>query len=222
MQAIILAGGYGTRLKNVIFDIPKPMAPINKVPFLTYLFKQLERNGFTKIVLAVGYLHNIIINYYGNRFNNIDIEYSIEDEPLGTGGCILKALEKIDEKYFFVINGDTFFDIDFSKLIKPINILMVCKKMQNTSRYGRILINNGIIGEFTEKGIKESGYINGGIYYINREVFQKFELPQKFSLEIEFFKKYLSQLQIQVYLSDNYFIDIGIPDDFDKAQRDFL
>lgn len=220
MEAIILAGGFGTRLKNIISELPKPMAPIRGIPFLSYILDQLERQGFTKIILAVGYLHEKISSYYGDNYKSIKIEYSIEDEPLGTGGCVKMAMKKTSDKHIFVINGDTYFDIDFSKITLPNNVLIACKKMEDTSRYGRVVINENTIVDFSEKGTGGSGYINGGIYCFNRDVFDKFDLPTKFSMEKDLFEKYLVELNIQTYLSNDYFIDIGIPDDYEKAQRE--
>ncbi len=220
MEAIILAGGFGTRLKNAVSDLPKPMAPINGVPFLSYIFNQLNFQGFTTVVLAVGYLNEKIICYYGNRYKNIDIKYSIEDEPLGTGGCIKKALKMTTEKYVYIINGDTYFNIDFSRIAKPNNIIIACKYMIDTARYGKIISEHNIVIRFVEKEIVGPGYINGGIYCLDRDVFDPFILPKKFSIEKDFFEKYLDQLSIQTFLSDEYFIDIGIPEDYEKAQRE--
>lgn len=218
MQAVILAGGFGTRLKNIINDIPKPMAPIRNIPFLSYILNQLNRQGFTKVVLAVGYLHEKIVSFYGDKFKNIELVYSIENEPLGTGGCVKKAFDLLSDEYVYVINGDTMFDISFEDIKNPINALIVCKYMNNTSRYGRIIYKDGIITQFLEKGYEGQGYINGGIYVFRRDVFNQFTLPEKFSMEKDFFEKYLNQLEISVHLSDGYFIDIGIPEDYERAQ----
>jgi len=220
MEAIILAGGFGTRLKNVVLDLPKPMAPIRGVPFLSFILDQLNRQGFTKVILAVGYLHEKIISFYGNKYKNMQIEYSIEYEPLGTGGCVKKALDKTTEKHIFVINGDTYFDINFNEIKKPKNVMIVCKQMNDTSRYGNIIIESDIIIRFSEKGIGGSGYINGGIYYFNRDVFNKFMLPDKFSMEKDFFEKHLNEMIIDAHISNEYFIDIGIPEDYERAQSE--
>lgn len=220
MEAIILAGGFGTRLNNVLKDLPKSMAPIKGIPFLSYLLDQLQNQGFTKVVMAVGYMHQKISSYYGDMYKMMKLEYSVENEPLGTGGCVKKAISKTTDKYIFVINGDTFFNINFSKIIKPINVLIACKKMNNSSRYGSICLEGRIIRKFSEKGENGSGYINGGIYYLSRNIFNKFEMPDKFSIERDFFEKHLTELSIETYLSDDYFIDIGIPEDYDRAQKE--
>lgn len=220
MEAIILAGGFGTRLKNKISDVPKPMAPIRGVPFLSYILDQLNRYGFKKVVLAVGFLHEKIIEYYGYQYKDILLDYSIEDEPLGTGGCVKNALKKTSDDYVFIINGDTYFDVDFTQIIKPLNVLIVCKYMENTSRYGKIVTKNNKIIEFSHNDKNESGYINGGIYYIDRTVFKKFDVPKKFSMEKEFFEIYLEGLDMAVFFSDGYFIDIGIEEDYERAENE--
>jgi D-glycero-alpha-D-manno-heptose 1-phosphate guanylyltransferase len=220
MQAIILAGGFGTRLKDKISDLPKPMAPIKGVPFLSIIFNQLISHGFTKVVLAVGYKSDKIVSYYNNRYRNLAIEYSFEDEPLGTGGCVKKAMSHIDDDYVFIINGDTYFDVNFKDIQKPNRVLIVCKYMENSSRYGKIMVNNNVITSFAEKNSSNSGLINGGIYYFKTTLFSEFMTPSSFSLEKDFFEKYVNELKIDAYESDGYFIDIGIPDDFERAERE--
>lgn len=221
MQAIILAGGFGTRLQSVVSDVPKPMAPINGRPFLEYMLNDLNEQGFTKVVLAVGYKKEKIIEFFGNKYKNINLIYSIEKEPLGTGGCVKLAMEYIDDEYAFVLNGDTMFKINFALMAKNEEMSIACKKMYNFDRYGEVKICNGIISAFAEKSFVSEGYINGGIYYLPKNVFLKFNLSEKFSLEKDFFEKYICQLQIKAFLSEDYFIDIGIPNDFEKAQHDF-
>lgn len=221
MQAIILAGGFGTRLKGVVSDLPKPMAPIRGVPFLSYILNQLDNNGFTKVILAVGYMGDKIQEFYGLKYKNIDIAYSYEDSPLGTGGCVVKSLDLVDDKYVFIINGDTYFDIDFTKLTQPKNVKIVCKYINNVSRYGKVIFDkNHIVTAFMEKGTNVPGYINGGIYYIYKNVFKSFIVKDKFSLEKDFFEKFIKQLNIEVYISEGYFIDIGIPEDYKRAQNE--
>lgn len=223
MQAIILAGGFGTRLQNVISDIPKPMAPIRGIPFLTFILEQLSKSSFKKIILAVGYMGEKIENFYGDKYKNLKLRYSYEDNPLGTGGCVKKALSLIDDDYVFVINGDTFFDVDFNDIQKSKRLTIVCKYMLDTSRYGKIIFDDDqIIKEFQEKKPKDLGYINGGIYYINTNIFDNYNLEKRFSIEKDFFDKYLCDLRIKAHVSDEYFIDIGIPEDYDRAQNELF
>ena len=221
MQAIILAGGFGTRLQSVVSDVPKPMAPINGKPFLEYLLDELEMQGFNKVVFAVGYKKECIINYFGNSYKNLEIIYSSEDEPLGTGGCVRKAFQYIDEDFAFVLNGDTMFKIDFKEMAKLKSVSIACKKMYSFERYGEVKLKDNHINSFAEKKYVDEGYINGGIYYLPKDIFQKYKLPDKFSLEKDFFEKYIDKLNIKAFLSDDYFIDIGIPEDYSKAQIDF-
>ena len=221
MQAIILAGGLGTRLRSVVSDVPKPMAMINDKPFLYYLLNTLNNQGFNKVILAVGYKKEVIEDYFKNQFKNIKIVYSVEDQPLGTGGAIKKALDYVDESYAYIFNGDTFFDIDFSKFKTSKDIAIACKYLENFDRYGKVEITDGIITSFYEKQSNQSGYINGGVYCIKKDIFKNYNFSEKFSFEKDFLEPYITKLSIEAYCSNSYFIDIGIPEDYYKAQEDF-
>ena len=228
MQAIILAGGFGTRLQSVVKDVPKPMADINGKPFLHYLITSLKKNDVDKIVISVGYLQEKIIEYFGDNYLDIDISYAKEDTPLGTGGAIKNSLQPIDlEKPVLVLNGDSFLEFDLKKftdnhLKNNRNLSIILRKMDDCSRYGRVICDeNSIITGFEEKSsIKKSGFINGGIYLINPKIFSQFSLPQSFSFEVDFLMKSLDQIKPEGLASDGYFIDIGIPDDYKKAQNE--
>ena len=224
MEAIVLAGGFGTRLRSVVSNLPKPMAPIGNKPFLGYILKYLQKNGITRVVLSVGYKWETIREYFGNNFENIELIYSVEDEPLGTGGAIKKALSLCKEDNVFIINGDTFFDVKLRdlKLEKDSKIQLSLKSMKNFDRYGCVETNdNGIVTTFTEKGYRKSGNINGGIYLISKNIFNEFDLEEKFSFE-EFMQNNFKQLSISTKVFDNYFIDIGIQEDYLKAQKHFI
>ena len=221
MEAIILAGGFGTRLKSVVSDLPKPMADVCGMPFLNYILDELNYYGFTKAILCVSYLKEKIMDYYKNKYKNIEIIYSIETEPLGTGGAIKQALNYVTDDFVFTFNGDTMFKIDLLEMSKLNHIAIATKYMENFSRYGEVKISNdGIIESFEEKKEVLKGYINAGIYYIPKNIFSGFNLDKKFSIENDFFQKYMSKLNILAYKSDNYFIDIGIPEDYKKVQDD--
>jgi D,D-heptose 1,7-bisphosphate phosphatase len=225
MQAIILAGGFGTRLQTVVKDVPKPLADIAGKPFLAYLLQNLQHQGFKKVVISVGYLADKIIEYFGDYYLGIEIAYAREDMPLGTGGAILNSLKFIDEtKPVIVLNGDTFLQIDYKKLLAAHkkNLTLVLRKMDDCSRYGRVQFDdNLVIGNFEEKSVeKKSGFINGGIYVLDAKIFKKFSLSQKFSFESDFLMKYLAELEPKAFLVDDYFIDIGIPEDYSKAQKE--
>lgn len=222
MQAIILAGGLGTRLRGVVHDVPKPMAPVLNKPFLEYILEELNNNGFTKIVLAVGYKHEVIENYFGDQYKNIKLIYSVEDTPLGTGGCIKKAIKLLDDEYVYIINGDTMFRIDYSKMSTNKDVMIACKYLDLFDRYGKVIINEvGRITSFKEKEPNQTGYFNGGIYLFRRNLFDSYSFNDKFSLEKDLFEKYIEQLYIEAYKSTDYFIDIGIPEDYFKASEDF-
>ncbi|EEP3560447.1 NTP transferase domain-containing protein [Campylobacter coli] len=216
MQAIILCGGLGTRLKSVIKDIPKPMAPINDKPFLEFIFEYLKKQGIKEVILAVSYKYEVIKEYFKDEFLGIKIKYSIEKEPLGTGGAIKEAL-KLVKNEAYVVNGDTFFDIDLKKLVlNSSKICIALKQMQNFDRYGTVNVDEqGIVTSFEEKVFKKQGLINGGIYLLKKDIFDEFSLEKKFSFE-EFLQENYKLLKIQTQIFDDYFIDIGIPEDYIK------
>lgn len=225
-EAIVLAGGLGTRLREVVKDVPKPMADINGKPFLEYVLRFLDKQGLEKVVLSVGYRYEFIIEYFGDRFANIKLDYLIEDEPLGTGGAIKKAIRLIDEDEVFIFNGDTFFKIDLFKfyefhLRKKSRLSIALKMMNKTDRYGIVKIDkNNRITAFLEKNEKQDGLINGGIYLMNKEFFLSFNLPDKFSFERDFLERYYKDYELYGFPSESYFIDIGVPEDYDKAKYD--
>ena len=222
MEAIILAGGLGTRLRSVVSDLPKPMAPIGDKPFLEYILKYLQNNGITKAILSVGYKWETIKEYFGDKFENIELIYSVEDEPLGTGGAIKKAITQVKSEKVYIVNGDTFFDVDLKSLDLKDNskLILSLKHMTNFDRYGCVESNdNNLVIAFTEKGYRESGNINGGIYLASKNIFDNYDLDEKFSFE-EFMQVNFEKLKISIKVFENYFIDIGIPEDYEKAQNE--
>lgn len=224
-EAIVLAGGFGTRLQTVISDVPKPMAPINGKPFLTHVFHYLKKYGINHIVLSVGHLHEVIEDYFGNEWEGINISYAIEKEPLGTGGAIKFAFEKIENRNAFVVNGDTLFKVDLQKLNDFHNqnkaeISIALRALEDVSRYGSVVINEeNRIMAFTEKGIIQGkGNINGGVYLINKQIFKKLTIfTEKFSMEKDIFEKYYKAQMFFGIPFERYFIDIGIPEDYRRA-----
>jgi D-glycero-alpha-D-manno-heptose 1-phosphate guanylyltransferase len=227
--AIILAGGFGTRLQSVVNDLPKPMAPINGEPFLNYQLNYLKHYGIKNVILSVGYLAEKIKAYYGSNFNGLEIDYVVEENPMGTGGGIRLALEKCTESLSFVLNGDSFFDVDLIKFYdlhiqNRSQISLALRKVNNSSRYGTIeKTKENIISSFKEKsGIDHEGIINGGVYLLDKNLYlQKTPSATNFSIEKDFFEKQLSNSLISGFEFEGYFIDIGIPEDYLKAQNDF-
>ncbi|EIX7172197.1 nucleotidyltransferase family protein [Campylobacter coli] len=214
MQAIVLAGGLGTRLRSVVQDLPKPMAPINGKPFLAFVLEHLKKQGITEIILSVSYKYELIQEYFKDEFEGMKIRYNVEKELLGTGGAIKDAL-KLVKNEVYVVNGDTFFDIDLKKLVlNGSKICIALKQMQNFDRYGTVNVDEqGIVTSFEEKVFKKQGLINGGIYLLKKDIFDEFSLEKKFSFE-EFLQENYKSLKIQTQIFDDYFIDIGVPQDY--------
>ena len=226
MEAIVLAGGFGTRIQSVVSDVPKPMAPVCGKPFLHYLLQSIVRQDIKRIILAVGYKSEIIIRHFGNKFESADLIYSIEDEPLGTGGGIRQAIEMVEGDEVLIINGDTFFDIPFQDLIHfhqkgGYDLTMCLKPMEDFDRYGTVIINKDRVVGMKEKQPCEKGIINGGVYILNKRVIEYFPNGAKFSFEKEILEEKVNKLKFGAFVSDSYFIDIGIPEDYKKAQEDF-
>lgn len=210
----MLCGGLGTRLKSVIKDIPKPMAPIKDKPFLEFIFKYLKEQGIKEVILAVSYKYEVIKEYFKDEFLGIKITYSIEKEPLGTGGAIREALEFVKNESY-VLNGDTFFNINLTKLkLSGSQICLALKQMQDFDRYGTVeLYSENYIKLFKEKEFTKQGLINGGIYLLSKDIFKGFSLQEKFSFE-EFLQQNHKNLKARAEIFDDYFIDIGVPEDY--------
>ncbi len=222
MEAIVLAGGLGTRLQSVVSDVPKPMASIEDKPFLEYILKYLKKNDISRVILSVGYKWEIIKEYFGDSFDGIELIYSVEDEPLGTGGAIKKAISKVTSNEVYIINGDTFFNVNLNKLelVNDSKLMLSLKNMQDFDRYGCVESDeNNLVTKFTEKSYRKVGNINGGIYLASKDIFDDFDLATVFSFE-EFMENNLQKLNISSMVFDNYFIDIGIPQDYEKAQKE--
>ncbi|EFN2786032.1 NTP transferase domain-containing protein, partial [Campylobacter coli] len=214
MQAIVLAGGLGTRLRSVVQDLPKPMAPINGKPFLAFVLEYLKKQGITEIILSVSYKYELIQEYFKDEFHGMKIHYNIEKELLGTGGAIKDALKFVKNEVY-VLNGDTFFDIDLKKpVLNSSKICIALKQMQNFDRYGTVNVDEqGIVTSFEEKVFKKQGLINGGVYLLKKDIFNNFSLERKFSFE-EFLQENYKTLKIQTQIFDDYFIDIGVQKDY--------
>ena len=227
MQAVLLAGGLGTRLKSVVNDRPKPMALTEGKPFMEYVVHELSRHGITEIIFAVGYKGSMVEEYFqdGKKFG-VTVSYAYEEELLGTAGAIKNAGRFITEDFFYVLNADTFYQIDYSRLLtirqeKDLEMALVLRQVPDVSRYGRAVLTDGMLTAFNEK-TKEavSGTINGGIYLMNRDLLE--EIPEgKVSLENEMIPRWLSEgRRLGGFVNDGYFIDIGIPEAYVQSQED--
>ena len=222
-EAIILAGGLGTRLAKTVSDRQKVMAPAGGRPFLAYVLEDLAKKGFSSVVLAVSYHHDQIKEYFGNKYKNLRLLYSIEDIPLGTGGAIKKALTLCENTDVTVINGDTFFDIDFDSLYDfykntESSVVLAAKEMPDCTRHSTLEIaENGKITEFFEKKPQKKGFINGGIYIVNKNIF--FNFPDtRFSFEKDILEKMTQGLYAKK--CSGYFIDMGIPEAYFRANTE--
>ncbi len=227
-EAIVLAGGLGTRLKSVVKDIPKPMADVNGKPFLEYLLRYLRKNSIERIILSVGYKWEVIRDYFGKSFENMELVYSVESEPLGTGGAIKRSLSFVNSDNIFILNGDTFFDINLKDFLafhkKRNSVLSVAlKSMKQFDRYGVVKIDkdNRIVA-FKEKAYYKFGLINGGIYLLNKLFFRELNFESKFSFEKDLLEIYYKVYNFYGFPFEAYFVDIGIPEDYERAKRDFL
>lgn len=223
MEAVVLAGGLGTRLQKVVSDVPKPMAPVNGRPFLEYILEDLKNKGIRKVILAVGYKKEVIKNHFKNEYKGMKIEYSEENSPLGTGGAIKQALNYCEAEDIFIINGDTFFDVDFIEMKKKHeknynDLTIAIKEMENIDRYGTIVTKNEEIVKFEEKKYKEKGWINGGIYLLKRKLLKN-NKNISFSFEKEILENKKLVLRKGIFRSQGYFIDIGIPEDYYKFKN---
>ncbi len=227
-EAIILAGGMGTRLKSVITEIPKPMAPVGSKPFLAIILDNLNEQGVEHVILAVGYKYEVIESFFGKEYKNIQIDYAIEKEPLGTGGAVSLAINKLNHSAFFMMNGDTLFDVNLAKLgqfhtQQNADLSIALKPIANQDRYGLVRIDeDSKVIEFAEKQHIDKGLINGGVYVTTKQYVKSLNLPNKYSWEKDILELQSSKSNLYGFLSNSYFIDIGIPEDYARAQIELI
>ena len=224
MECIVLAGGMGTRLRSVVSDVPKCMAAVAGKPFLHYIVRSLESAGFTHIIFSLGYKHECVETWLQSYAGPAEISFVVESEPLGTGGGVLYALSLAREENVFVLNGDTFFRVPYAALLSAhtasgCDATLALKPMRDFDRYGAVAVEHGRIVRFGEKVHCDEGLINGGVYVVRRAALDG--MPRKFSLEKDFFEPAASKGLIGGFETDGYFIDIGIPEDYARAQSDF-
>lgn len=223
MKAIVLVGGYGTRLKSVVSDLPKPMAPIKDQPFLAYLLNYLNKQGVTEVVLTIHHLGHKVREFFKDKYASIKIHYVEEKEALGTGGAIVNALNHYKfEEPIIVLNGDTFVKLNYQEMYMQhiqfeSEFTIALHEVLDCARYGNVITTDGVVTRFAEKGKTGPGNINAGVYIMQPGVFRRFNLPQKFSIENDFLLPYIKQIKPRAYKTEHYFIDIGIPDDYARA-----
>jgi len=237
MYAIILAGGFGTRLRSALAHVPKPMAPIQDKPFLAYLLEYLKTQGIREVILSVHYLREQIQNYFKTSYQGLAIRYAVEETPLGTGGAMAHALKLLDTtEPIFIVNGDTFLKLNYRAMLaqhqktSPL-MTMALRHVDDCGRYGAVLLKDNHITSFVHQGEQGPGFINGGVYLIQPHLFHALpslgksffnaeDQVQPFSFEQDFLFPYSNQLKPQAFVAEDYFIDIGIPEDYVRAQQE--
>lgn len=235
LPVLILAGGMGTRLRSVYKSGPKCMAPIAGRPFLEYLLRALLDQGVSRVLISVGYMKEAIIHHFGRGAAlNMQLEYVAEETPLGTAGAIKNAEARMQDPYFVVLNGDSFLEVRLAELLrqhieKQAFVTVATVRVHDRNRYGEIQMDQqGRILGFCEKNASNTSQtphtaamfaVNGGVYAMNREFLHLIESAKNVSLERDIFPR-LTAGNCYGFSVDGYFIDIGIPQDLQRAQTE--
>jgi D-glycero-alpha-D-manno-heptose 1-phosphate guanylyltransferase len=224
MEAIVLAGGLGTRLQKAVPNLPKPMAPIAGRPFLEILLSALARKGFTRVVLSLGFLSEKIISHFGTRYSDMELVYEVESVPLGTGGAVRAALKRCLADHVYVFNGDTYLDLEVDAVERlwqtEHHPVIVVREVMDTERFGRVELRKGRVNAFLEKGMSGPGLINAGCYLLPTNALDVFSLGQPFSIETDFFIEFLQRIHFNGFVTHGRFIDIGVPQEYALAQTE--
>ncbi len=224
-EAIILAGGLGTRLRPAVPDLPKCLAPVGDRPFLAYVTDYFRREGIGKFIFALGYKNADFDAFFRTEFPHGNYEISLEAEPLGTGGAIRQACERVEESTALILNGDTFFRIDLEALAefhtrKQAGCSLCLKPMQDFDRFGVVeLAADDRVSRFREKQYYRSGLINGGVYALEKTALLAGEWPKIFSFEKDYLEAGREE-HLYGLVQDRYFIDIGVPEDYRRADKE--
>jgi D-glycero-alpha-D-manno-heptose 1-phosphate guanylyltransferase len=226
MEAIVLAGGLGTRLRGVVDDVPKPMAPVQGRPFLALVLDQLVAADFTTAIFAAGYRHEAIRSYFGADYRGLALRYSVEREPLGTGGAIRLACEQAGAPDVFVLNGDTYLELDFRAMMDAhgragSHLSMAICHVSDVARYGALEVDGRIVHRFLEKGRSGPGWINAGTYLLGPDLRARLRPKGAFSFEHDLLEPEVSSIRPLTFRVAGLFIDIGVPEDYARAQQIF-
>lgn len=225
MQAIILAGGFGTRLRSVVSDVPKPLAPIDGRPFLAWLIDSLAKQGVENVTLSVHHQWEKIRDYFIANPAAIKTDLVVEQEPLGTGGAMRYAMSAMQARQpLLVLNGDTYVRVDLKALYAHhqrhnSQLSITLREVADSGRYGTVETAQGKVSAFGEGKAGQPGLINAGVYVIDPALFHE-QLPAEFSFERDFLPSRLARITPNAFIAEDYFIDIGIPEDYARAQRE--
>ena len=216
MECICLAGGLGTRLRPVLPDLPKCLAPVGGRPFLDRLLASLRSRGVSRVVLSLGHLHEAIVAHIRDRDYGLWVDCVVEPEPLGTAGAIRLALSGVRSEHVLVVNADTWYEADAGALFSHhlrhgADVTMALKPMADAGRYGRVEFRDGRVTGFVEKGSSLGGLINGGVYVVRRDI----GLPAHGSFENDYLA--VPGPRVCGLVQDLPFLDIGVPDDYRRA-----
>lgn len=225
-EAIVLAGGFGTRLRGVVDDVPKPLAPVAGRPFLAWLLDRLAAGGIRRCILATGYLSELIEQRIGTRWQGMDIAYSLEPEPLGTGGAIRLAANRLHGDAAHVLNGDTWLEYDPAALEATARatgtpIAIALAHVDDVARYGAVDIDHGRVAGFREKGEAGAGWINAGCYFLGPDALAALPARDAFSFEQDVLQPRVQAGAVGAFTATAGFIDIGVPEDYARAQLQF-
>lgn len=225
-EAVILAGGFGTRLQSIVKDVPKPLAPVAGRPFIAYLLDLLANQGISKVILATGHLADVVERVLGDTWRGMTLTYSVETVPLGTGGALAMAQRHLSGDAFFVLNGDTYLDLDYSLFDafaskQEGGICVALADVSDVSRYGAVRTSGVRVTGFSEKGEAGPGQINAGVYRLSRDLVRTFPDTNSFSFERAVLVPNAAVGAVSMYSQTKGFIDIGVPEDYERAQDIF-
>jgi D-glycero-alpha-D-manno-heptose 1-phosphate guanylyltransferase len=223
MDALVLAGGLGTRLRERVVDLPKPMAPVAGRPFLEYVLDELARNGVTRVVLSIGHLGEAVVDHFGTSYGPMALDYSHEDRPLGTGGAVRRALPLLGGGAFLVLNGDTAVPFVIDDLLRArvrhgADLVLTVCEVPDVGRYGAVRASGGTVTALVEKGADGPGLINCGVYLVAGRLLDRLAGgPEVFSFERDTMHPWVAEHGAAYVASTGPFIDIGVPADYDRA-----
>jgi len=226
MEAIILAGGLGTRLRPRVADRPKPMADVAGKPFLAWLLAYLAGQGVTGAIVSIGHRGAMIEEHFGAAHAGLALRYVVEETSLGTGGAIRRALAESRDDPVFVVNGDTMLCLDYAAMRNAhhrrgaATMTMALRRVDDAGRYGAVALSGGRVTGFAAGGGTGPGLINSGVYLMARDLLRGRDLPPVFSFERDFLPGAAGEGIVAGFVTAGWFIDIGVPDDYERAQKE--